>query len=168
MRFLFVLLIAAGCGHSTAVPDAPPADFAVTAGWSTGSLPPQYHHSWRLDVATDGAGTLAAETGYGDGPSRTWTFRLADTDRDSLYTSLLTGDAFRAWSEDRDPPVGGASWWARIQAGGETTEIPHFVTRRQNADKESLERVMRKAVPASVWAEHLNWLAEARATLDGG
>ena len=171
MRTLLALLLVAGCGHSPAALPDRPADFAVAYGWSSGSLPPRYHHRHRLEVAADGAGTLLAETAYGDGPSQSWTFSLTDAERDALYAALRDGDAFQAWREDDNPPVGGSSWWAELRAGGAVTEIPGFVRRGQADGKDALADVLRGAVPASVWAEHLNWLASSQASLseaDGG
>ena len=154
------------CG-TVRLPDERPADFAVEAAWSTGSLPPQYHHRERLEITPSGAGALRSETAYGDGPSGTWSFQLNAADLDTLYDDLREAGLVRSWLRDSDPPVGGSSWWADVTAAGQTIEIPAFV-RRGQASKERVGDALRAAVPGDVWAAHREWLAEAQAEGTGG
>lgn len=153
------------CASAPHLPTDRPDDFSVIYGWSTGSLPPQYHHSVRLDIAPDGSGSLRGASAYGQGPTETWAFALSPTDLDALYADLHAAGLFRSWSEDGDPPIGGSSWWAEAKARGQTVEVPPFVVRGQGDAKMAVEDILRSAAPAEVWAAHAAWLTETQRTL---
>ena len=152
----------AACAAPAPMSDDRPGDFAVTLGTSTGSLPPPYHHSTRIRIGPDGAGTISTQTRYGEGPSETMAFSLDDDAMDGLYADLVATGVFGIdWSRDANPPVGGGSTTLTLVADGRTVEIPGFVARGREEKRQAAERV-EAAVPAETRLAMEAWRQNAQ------
>ncbi|MGB3543313.1 hypothetical protein [Rubrivirga sp.] len=136
-----------------------PADFALEYGWTTGTIPPPYNHSRHLEITPSGAATYTAERRYvEDDPSTTVSFDLEAADLDRLYADLEAAGAFQSWTQEDNPPVGGGSWWLRMTAGGDVTEVPSFVVGDQYEVKNRVEAVLDGAIPPAAQAQIDAWL----------
>ena len=163
MRLVLLLSVLGGaCAAPTPAPPPSP-DASLELRWSTGSLPPRYHHRRTVRFGPDG-GTLAVALAYGEGPDTTFAFSLAPAERAALWADLDgLGLWSRRWSEDRDPPVGGSSWSLDARDGARSAEIPAFVVRRQSDAKQAVQERVEAAVPAAVEAAADAWRADAQA-----
>lgn len=151
----------------TPAPSGAPSDFALTYDWREGSLPPPYHYSYQIELAADGAGTIAFTPGY-DGPEvPTWveTFQLSSAERDALYSALVEQGLLRErWRADPLPPIGGSSATLRVTADGQTATLPDFVIAAQQERVAAMHALVEAQVPEAIWTklrmQHEEYVAE--------
>ena len=109
-------------------PEARPADFSLDYRANTGSVSPEYYHSWRLQIAADGAARMRYVPGYADdGPEWTASWTIAEQTRDSLWADFRRGALWMAQPEKPLSPdeiqIGGGSTALTIVAAGRTVEL---------------------------------------------
>lgn len=165
MRLAVLLSLLVGACTGPAPTSGPADDAELELRWSTGSLPPAYHHAETTRIEPDG-GTLAVTLSYGQGPDTTFTFSLDEAERTALWADLdALGLWSRRWSEDRDPPVGGSSWSLDARDGARSAEVPPFVAQRQSDAKQALRDRIDAAVPLAVQAAADAWRVDAQSRL---
>ncbi len=151
----------AGCASSPLADDVPPEDFAVSYGWSTGSIPPPHNYTRCVEIAASGEGSVEVAMLFG--PTKTWAFQVGGTRSSLLYEALREAGVFsRHWREDRNPPVGGSSAWLDVTADGSVTEIPRFVVGSQTEAAEAAHAAVQRAIPGDVQAEVFAWLQQVQ------
>jgi hypothetical protein len=111
-----------------APPEARPTDFSLDYRAHTGSVSPEYYHSWRLQVAGDGAARMSYVPGYAhDGPEWTASWTIAEPTRDSLWADFRRGALWMAQPEKPlspdEIPIGGGSTALTVVAAGRTVEL---------------------------------------------
>jgi hypothetical protein len=111
-----------------APPVARPADFALDYRANTGSVSPAYYHTWRLQIAGDGAARMSYVPGYGDdGPEWTASWTVAEPTRDSLWADFRRGALWMAQPEkplsSDEIQIGGGSSALTVAAAGRSVEL---------------------------------------------
>lgn len=99
-------------------------------------MAPRYHYTSRLRLGRGGAGELMERLSHGSGPENTLAITRPPAAVDRLYADLRSAGLFRtAWRQDRNPSVGGSSWYLLARTGGRTRRVPGCVRRSQLSAK---------------------------------
>lgn len=136
---------------------APPADFAVVYGWSTGPLPPRYHYGYSVHLGPGSGGRVDFRPGY---DTTVWTepFPVTEAQLAALYAALREHGVFdREW-RGATPPVGGRVESLEAVAGGRRVRLPA----EPREDERAALREVYAAVGALVPPELLRALVERR------
>jgi hypothetical protein len=147
---LLAALLLAACAAGDPAAGPPPPDFQLRYDWREGSLPPPYHYEYTITLAADGSGTMTMLPGYpGPGvPTFEERFTLAPEALDRLHDALIAEGLLReGWREQRDPPVGGASWTLEVTHAGRTVVIPAFPVEAQQARAAAIAAAVEAIVP---------------------
>lgn len=143
----------AGCGGGSGdPPDTRPDDFAFEFAHSDGSVAPPDHVEWTVAVDPEGGGRATYTPDYGgeEVPVYKATFTVSDEDMDAIYADMRAAGLLVPIEPAEDEPIGGDVETARIDADGETLDVPPFDQSGAAPLAEVSEQV-RALVPADVW-----------------
>jgi hypothetical protein len=143
--------LAAACTAPRAAraPDAAPADFQVSYGWSTGALPPQYVYGYTVRLGPGSGGRLDFRPSY---DTTTWTasFPVSAGQLDSLYALFRARGVFeREWLQGT-PMAGGTAEGLEATAGGRTVRLPDPPAEADRAAVRELYGAVEALVPAGL------------------
>lgn len=141
----------------TSQPSERPGDFNLSLAWNTGSLPPQYHYSYSINIQSSGASVFIYQAGYEEDEALRWQtdFTLDKNQMDDLYKYLVEKDLLRSNWREGQPSMGSSGTSIQITANGEEFQVPSISVLEQ-ADRKIIQPAIdtiNQLVPQNIWDE---------------
>lgn len=157
---LFLILVflsgsASGCQPET---QEVPVDFSLTYQWDSGSLPPEYHYSYTIQIDAQGFGQFTHQSGYeGEGAPAPWVteFQIRQVDIQSMYALMIEKDLLRTNWEEGELSEGGQYRILQVIENSREYQIPSDASMKES-DRKDLRIVseqIESLVPPPIWEE---------------
>jgi len=135
-----------------------PADFSLTYQWDSGSLPPQYHYTYTIQLDAQGNGIFTHQSSYeGEGAPPPWVidFQVEQGKIQQLYKLILDKDLLRSGWEEGDLLLGAQYRILQIVENGRVYQVPSDASMRES-DRKAVGIVYEQIesfVSATIWEE---------------
>ena len=136
-----------------------PEDLSIELYWDTGSLPPQYHYYYLINIGPVLKGKFEFLPGYKAFPPvpEVWTigFSVNAAKMDELYNYLEKNKFFRDKWEKTEPAIGGSYSYMTITANDQKYDIPPDSELKPEDTKKTDEIAdfVKNLVPEDIWTE---------------
>jgi hypothetical protein len=138
---------------SQAVPERMPHDFGGRITYREGSVPPEYHYEWVLDLSATEA-VINWRPGY-DEDLQPWTATVALTadQRAQLYEGLRAAGVFNPIDEESDQTAGGPTGSVELTVAGRTYHPRLGTNKPSGRVLTAVREAVVTTLPAEVWQD---------------